>query len=135
MRPVLDGDLIALARVVMTWPSAQRGARLAEAISQVEEADAHREREGRAHPKWGNGSLMSWALGYPAGSRDAGNPEYLRALAAVCTALIALKIARAPSSTGPAAYVIGSSATKGVPDDETYGESGCGRSGLDADLR
>ena len=88
MRPVLDGDLIALARVVMTWPAAQRGARLAEVITQVEAADAYRRREGRAHPKWGNGSLMSWALGQPKGSRDAGNSDYLRALAAVCAALI-----------------------------------------------
>ena len=89
MRPVLDGDLIALARVVMTWPAAQRGARLAEVITQVEAADAYRRREGRAHPKWGNGSLMSWALGHPSERRDAGNPEYLRALALVCTALSA----------------------------------------------
>jgi hypothetical protein len=89
MRPVLDGDLIALASVVMAWPLADRSARLAEAIAQVEAADAHRAREGRAHPEWGNGSLMSWALGHPARRRGAGHPEYLCALAAVCRALIA----------------------------------------------
>jgi len=88
MRPVLDGDLIAMARVVMTWPAAQRRARLREAITQVEAADAYRAREGRAHPNWGNGSLMSWALCQPMGLRDAGNSDYLRALAEVCSTLI-----------------------------------------------
>jgi len=88
MRPVLDGDLIALAPVAMLWPNAQIRARLTDARAEVEAADAHREKVGKAHPDWGNGSLMSWALGQPMGPRIAGQHDYLEALSAVCEALI-----------------------------------------------
>ncbi|TMV90121.1 hypothetical protein FGG78_13460 [Thioclava sp. BHET1] len=94
MRPVQDGDLIALARVAMLWPEARRAARLERALAQADAADWHRIRRGRMHPKWGNGSLMSWALDQPAGPRDPNDGCYLEALRAVCTALLAYQSAR-----------------------------------------
>lgn len=61
----LIGDLVAAATVVAAADPPERS-RLAQGL--IEQADAaHRfaKRLGRAHPDWGNGSLMSRALLVP----------------------------------------------------------------------
>lgn len=59
MRPVLHGDAIAAARALKRRPADERGPALALMLARAEAADAFRIRFGRAHPAWGNGSLMA----------------------------------------------------------------------------
>jgi hypothetical protein len=61
MRRVLHGDLVAMARHLLTLPPDQRPAACARALDQADAADRFRKRLGRAHPRWGNGTLMARA--------------------------------------------------------------------------
>lgn len=61
-RPVLHGDVTALARALLSVPVHERD-ELAGAITLwAEEADAHRLATGNVHSKYGTGSIMSAAL-------------------------------------------------------------------------
>ncbi|SMX42001.1 DUF7742 family protein [Actibacterium lipolyticum] len=64
MRPVLHGDVVAAARVLLATPASKRSFIMAEMLSRASAADAYRKRFGRAHFRWGNGSLMAVAYGY-----------------------------------------------------------------------
>ena len=81
MRPILIGDLIAAARVVVLLPDPDRAAEVSRLLAEARVADRFRRRCGRSHPVWGNGSLMAAASAHPrareALSRD---PDFLRAL-------------------------------------------------------
>jgi len=61
MRPVLHGDVSCAARALFAVPEAMRGLLCRRMIREADCADAHMRRTGRAHPLWGNGSLMSAA--------------------------------------------------------------------------
>ncbi|MCV6824099.1 MULTISPECIES: hypothetical protein [Halocynthiibacter] len=61
MRPFLHGDITALARALVALPRADWPRRAVEIMAQAEAADIYRIRTGRAHPNWGNGSLMAAA--------------------------------------------------------------------------
>ncbi|MDC0737522.1 hypothetical protein N6L24_04480 [Cognatishimia sp. SS12] len=61
MRPVLIGDVLAMARALMPVPSAARPNCCARWLQEVEAADKYRKRHARCHARWGNGSLMSHA--------------------------------------------------------------------------
>ncbi|WP_172295807.1 hypothetical protein [Pseudoruegeria sp. HB172150] len=62
MRPVLHGDLIAAARVLYGVPVPERGAVLGRLMRAAGWADRFRRHHRRAHPVWGDGSLMAAAL-------------------------------------------------------------------------
>ncbi|MEO1950205.1 hypothetical protein [Thioclava sp.] len=96
MRAVLDGDLMALARAVMLWPDARRIDRLHRLLDRVHAADLYCKRFRRAHPHWGNGSVLSMALGLPRAKAGPGDPGYLRALGCVCAGMAAWRLTRQP---------------------------------------
>jgi hypothetical protein len=56
------GDAAALARVLRGAPRDVWPWRLARMLREAERAGDHLARWGRAHPLWGNGSLMAVAL-------------------------------------------------------------------------
>lgn len=61
MRPLLHGDVSNAARALLAAPGSCRADLCRRMIAEAEAADAHRERTGRLHPLWGNGSLMAAA--------------------------------------------------------------------------
>ena len=61
MRPVLHGDVSNAARVLLNVQQMLRADLCARMIQEADAADAFARREGRLHPLWGNGSLMSAA--------------------------------------------------------------------------
>lgn len=61
MRPVLHGDVSSAARVLLCMPDADRRSACQRMILEAEAAERHMRRWRRAHPLWGNGSLMSAA--------------------------------------------------------------------------
>lgn len=58
MRPVLAGDIFALANALLTVPPARRQEICSRIIKEADWADKYRKRFHRLHPAWGNGSLM-----------------------------------------------------------------------------
>lgn len=65
MRPVLHGDVSNAARALLRVPEGAREFWCQRLIAQAELADRHVRQTGRAHPLWGNGSLMSAARKWP----------------------------------------------------------------------
>lgn len=64
MRPVLQGDVSNAACVLLGLPQGLRKSACRRMIRQAETAERHRLRTGRAHPQFGNGSLMAAARRY-----------------------------------------------------------------------
>jgi len=90
MRPVLHGDVSMAARVLLSVPDPVRPIRMARLLREAEAADSHRRRTGRAHPVWGNGSLMAAAARLPRGPEpDFDDADYCRCWTVVFDALIA----------------------------------------------
>jgi len=88
MQRVMNGDLTSVARHLLTLPSAQRWAACVQLITQADAADRYRKRFGRAHPHWGNGTLMAAARRVPLPTEPALNdPAYANCLIMVLTAL------------------------------------------------
>lgn len=76
------GDLAAAARAMMAVPEARRGPLLQRLLDEADLADRYRRTSGRAHPVFGNGTLMSAALARPqAHSAAPGDADYLACLA------------------------------------------------------
>ena len=66
MRPILPGCLDrGVAALLAARPEA-RPALAGRIVAEARAADAWRRRMGRAHPLWGDGSLMAAALRHPA---------------------------------------------------------------------
>jgi len=90
MRPVLHGDVVSAARLVYTIPAGERTAALSKLLARAEAADLYRRKHGRAHPRWGDGSLMAVAqrreLPNEPTLRDS---DYCRCLSTVFLALAA----------------------------------------------
>ena len=81
MRAVLMGDVIAAARALLAFEPVERQALLVRMIDQAEQADRYRKRLGRAHPNWGNGSLMAAASRWPQAPEPfLSDPDYLDCL-------------------------------------------------------
>lgn len=62
MRAVTHGDVVAAARAIRRMPRAARLGAVMGMLEKAHVADRFRKRFGRAHPLWGNGSLMAVAL-------------------------------------------------------------------------
>lgn len=58
MRPILAGDIFALANRLSQLPLADRYPTCARLLEETEWADKFRKKRGALHPQWGNGSLM-----------------------------------------------------------------------------
>ncbi|WP_212525979.1 hypothetical protein [Actibacterium sp. MT2.3-13A] len=96
MRPVLQGDVIAAAQAVLRLPEGEREAALRAMMARAAAADAYRKRLGRAHPLWGNGSLMAVARRGPLPPAPSlSDREFCRCLALVYEVLIAWRSERA----------------------------------------
>lgn len=88
MRPVLMGDVVAAARALMAVPPAARARLMAAMLAEAEAAEAYRRACGRAHPDWGNGSLMAVAMARARVAEPAlSDPAYRDCLVAVLEAL------------------------------------------------
>jgi len=94
MRPVLIGDVIAAARVLLAQSDAQWPDCVDRLIWRAHVADRYRRRLGKPHTNWGNGSLMAAAAREPqiADEPFLADLRYLRALACVLDRLIAAKL-------------------------------------------
>ena len=89
MRPILHGDVVSAARVLLKTPGDARGACLSRMMDEARWADAYRKRTGRAHPCWGDGSLMAAALRRnPAAEPEIEDPEYCQCLVLVLEGLL-----------------------------------------------
>lgn len=101
MRPVHHGDVMAVASALLAVAPHKRRRYLRELFTQADAADAYRRRVGRAHPLWGNGSLMSLA-------RKGGLPPqpglesdaFCACMAAVFEALVAWRAEKARAVHG-----------------------------------
>jgi len=88
MRPVGLGDLAAAAWALAAVAPARRPGLMARILAQAEAADRFRARAGRAHPRFGNGSLMAAALAHPQAPRAPGDPDGLAILALALGAVL-----------------------------------------------
>ncbi|MCR8546575.1 hypothetical protein M4578_01945 [Salipiger sp. P9] len=88
MRPVLHGDLICAACALLAVPRGQRWRFARDLVARADAADRYRRHLGRAHPDWGNGTLMAAALAHVlAPERRLDDPDYAECLILVLEAL------------------------------------------------
>lgn len=85
MRTITHGDVTAVARAIHGLPTESQRHMVQRFLEKAHAADLFRRRLGRAHPFWGNGSLMAAVL---SGTRLKAEPflsdtPYLEALALV----------------------------------------------------
>lgn len=94
MRPVMHGDVVAAARVLCALPSPRRGALVGRMLQEARWADRYRIAEGRVHPFWGDGSLMTAALNRrPGPEPQLTDRDYCACITSVLEALIAWRTA------------------------------------------
>ena len=85
---MLPGCLDRCVGALPAWPPEARAALAARIVAEARAADAWRRRMGRAHPLWGDGSLMAAALRHAARPLPPSfGPEARRALRQVLDAL------------------------------------------------
>ena len=89
MRPLHGADLFDAMRAVLAVPAEARATRAAQVTRAARLADRYRKRLGRAHPRFGNGSLSdaARAFGLAKGPPRLGGKE-LAALLLVIEALV-----------------------------------------------
>lgn len=89
MRPVLHGDIVAVARVLYAQPVRERDVVLKRLLQVAGWADQFRRATGRMHPVWGDGSLMTAALAAkPPPEPRLDDVEYCGCMAMVFEALV-----------------------------------------------
>ncbi|WP_194295022.1 DUF7742 family protein [Profundibacter amoris] len=96
MRPVLHGDVVAAALVLLRLPVSARTDAMRDMLEQAAAADLYRKRLGKGHPAWGNGSLMAVAMRWDRASEPfLDDPDYCRCLITVFSELLAWRSERA----------------------------------------
>ncbi|WP_457646696.1 DUF7742 family protein [Profundibacter sp.] len=96
MRPVLHGDVVAAALVLLRVPVPARRNAMRDMLEQAAAADLYRKRLGKGHPAWGNGSLMAVAMRQGRASEPfLDDPDYCRCLITVFSELLAWRSERA----------------------------------------
>ena len=96
MRPVLHGDVVAAALVLLRLPGSARSEVMRDMLEQAAAADLYRKRLGKGHPAWGNGSLMAVAMRRERAAEPfLDDPEYCRCLITVFSELLAWRGERA----------------------------------------
>ena len=94
MRPIGPGDVAAAACALMKVPDSMRAALAERMLTHAQAADKYRKRLGRAHPRWGCGSLMDVAGTYPRRAEPFwDDPEYLRCVMVILSAICAVRAA------------------------------------------
>lgn len=90
MRPVLPGDVSAAARAVLAVPDPLRRDLALRLVDEASAADRYCKEHRKAHPRWGNGTLLSAAHRHEM-RREAGygDPEFLECQLRVFEALLA----------------------------------------------
>jgi hypothetical protein len=68
MRTVLLSDVSAAARVLLGVPKFQRARLCARMLREADHADRYLRKQGKLHPKWGNGTLLAVARTRPLSS-------------------------------------------------------------------
>ena len=110
MRPVLPVDVSAAARALLAVPAPVRAAWARRLIKEACAADAYCRQTGRAHGRWGNGTLMAAAHGHPIGNEVCFDDlDYLDCQVRVLTALRAYRQAEAQ---GKQRMTVGSSSRR-----------------------
>jgi hypothetical protein len=127
------GDVIAAALVLLALPMGDWDRAVDRLIMEASVADSYRQRHGRHHPVWGDGSLMAAAGGHPRLREPfLSDIRYLLALIRVLDALVARKLSFVSRRSG---LYCGCLSWNG---DEDHGrnsrENGVDRSGLAAHL-
>lgn len=90
MRPALHGDAVSVARVLLGVRPERRSWVLARLLREADLAHGYLRRRRRAHPIWGDGSLMTAALRRrPLAEPALDNADYCRCLAMTYRALAA----------------------------------------------
>jgi hypothetical protein len=84
VRPVLVADILALARVLQTVTSAERTGVAERLVAEAQAADVFRQKFGRSHASWGDGSIASRCL--LAGPQPEPEPDEAAFLEAIATA-------------------------------------------------
>ncbi|MDA5094413.1 hypothetical protein O2N63_09985 [Aliiroseovarius sp. KMU-50] len=88
MRPVLLGDVAAAACVLLMVKPPERPDAIVRMIAHAHRADRYRYVTGRAHPKWGNGSLAAVARNLPRAQEPyQDDPDYCDCMLTVYAAL------------------------------------------------
>ncbi|WP_437438244.1 DUF7742 family protein [Mameliella alba] len=78
VKPVLPGDVIAAARALLPVPPDMRSELARRLIDEACAADLHCQRTGRAHVRWGNGTLSAAAHGCEMGRETCfEDPDFL----------------------------------------------------------
>ncbi len=96
MRPVLHGDVVAAARVLLRVPKVDRRALMRQLLEQASVADLFHKRLGRGHPVLGNGSLMAVAMSHSMMCEPfLDDPDYCCCLVVVFETLILWRSERA----------------------------------------
>lgn len=92
MRPILHGDLVAVARVLLALPFEYRKTCAEVIFDQAHAADKYAKRTGRPHPIWGNGSLLAAVSRHPSSPEPfLSDKHYLSALILVLEQALARK--------------------------------------------
>lgn len=113
MRPVMMGDVIAAARVLCAARVGDRAALMRRLLRAASLADRHRRRTGRAHPAFGNGSLMAVARRRSSPAEPPlHDPAYLDCLCIVLAALRADAAVVQPRAQSRQRGTVGSSASR-----------------------
>ena len=94
MRPVLIGDVIAVARVIVVLPEEQWSRRVDQLLWRAKVADLYRKRLGKPHPTWGNGGPMAATGAEPKAPTEPflSDLRWLRALSCVLDRLVVAKL-------------------------------------------
>lgn len=88
LRQLMHTDAIAAARVLLRHPRERWPWVLHRMLTEAAMAHAWRRRTGRAHPRWGDGSLMAAALRRPSANEPPlSDPAWCRLMAYVYLAL------------------------------------------------
>lgn len=102
MRPILHGDVVSAARLLLSLPEATRPRVIDRLLTQADAADRFRKRLRRAHPVWGNGSLGSAVTHACRGQARAlpperfpGDPSYAACMAATFEAILRWRLGQA----------------------------------------
>ena len=96
MRPVLHGDVVAAARVLLRVSDKRRRGVMNQMLEHASAADKFRKRLGRGLRNCGNGSLMAVAMGQAMLDEPfLDDPDYCRCLVVVLEVLILWRSERA----------------------------------------
>lgn len=102
MRPLLHGDVVMAAKVLLGVGGAERAGLMREMLERAHTADLYFKRFERGHPSWGNGSLMAVAMGYDLAPEPfLDDPEYCHCWMVVFEAIIAWRNERAVFGCSP----------------------------------